>query len=694
MKVEGSMSGLSNFLETPNSIRVITMHKSSWLMAILSPAIFFSFIFGCGKEDRDDLISPDTTKPKVSNVLAAPERTTAQISWLTDEPATSRVEYGLTLNPTTLQSEDDSLLTHHNIHLSNLTPETTYFYRVRSRDSNHNWNEGDEVFIFTTRSADDRPPVITNVRALPEARCVTIKWDTDEPATSQVDYGRTNQYSSSTPFEADLVREHSIRFCGLSSQTTYYYRVKSEDAAGNLATSEAELTFTTAEEKCPIAPVISNVVITPGPTSATISWQTNVPTTAQIAYGQTTGYGSLTTKQTTLKTSHSVTLTGLSQGRGGLSQGRGYHFKIISEDVCGNQATPSDGVADRTFTTSEEECPVPPVISNVSVTPETDSAIIAWKTNVPTIGQVSYGQTSAYGSSTPKETTFSQTHTVTLTGLTPGSEYHFRISSEDKCGNKATPTDSITDRTFRTKEGGKCLTPPTISSVASEADGTRITITWTSNVLTTSQIEYGLSSNYGQETEEDTLLTIDHHVELPPLESETTYHYQVLSKDECGTLATPKDGITDRTFTTGEGKLGLGILPTAAVVKVGKEFPLEVWIENVTDLFGAAYKLKYETQRLELVEAGPDSFLGDEKEVIFFQSGTNGILDIANSKKSGAQGATGSGVITVFKFKGLKPGTTTISHVPDKVVLRDSAGGPLGDMGNITLRNATITIIP
>jgi len=88
--------------------------------------------------------------------------------------------------------------------------------------------------------SDTTPPVITSIDhspiTLPPA--VTITWTTDEPATSQVEYGTTGNLGLSTGINTSLVTNHSITLTGLNTDTTYYYRVKSEDASGNLAISD------------------------------------------------------------------------------------------------------------------------------------------------------------------------------------------------------------------------------------------------------------------------------------------------------------------------------------------------------------------------------------------------------------------------------------------------------------------------
>ncbi|MDZ7363133.1 MAG: PQQ-dependent sugar dehydrogenase, partial [candidate division KSB1 bacterium] len=69
-------------------------------------------------------------------------------------------------------------------------------------------------------------------------------WQTDEASDSQVEYGLTAGYGSSSPLDAALVTSHTVTLSGLQPNTTYHYRVKSKDAAGNLAAS-GDFSFTT-----------------------------------------------------------------------------------------------------------------------------------------------------------------------------------------------------------------------------------------------------------------------------------------------------------------------------------------------------------------------------------------------------------------------------------------------------------------
>ncbi|WP_255433575.1 N,N-dimethylformamidase beta subunit family domain-containing protein [Tessaracoccus sp. MC1865] len=81
----------------------------------------------------------DTTAPVITDVAAAPATNgTAEITWATDEPATTRVLYGTSAASLNQVAESSSLVTAHAITLQGLEPSTTYYYRVVSADAASN----------------------------------------------------------------------------------------------------------------------------------------------------------------------------------------------------------------------------------------------------------------------------------------------------------------------------------------------------------------------------------------------------------------------------------------------------------------------------------------------------------------------------------------------------------------------------
>jgi hypothetical protein len=89
-------------------------------------------------------------------------------------------------------------------------------------------------------------PVISGVAASSiTTSSAVISWTTDKPSDSQVAYGLTNAYGSTSPLATALVTSHSVTLTGLASGTTYHFQVLSRGAQAALAKS-ADFTFMTA----------------------------------------------------------------------------------------------------------------------------------------------------------------------------------------------------------------------------------------------------------------------------------------------------------------------------------------------------------------------------------------------------------------------------------------------------------------
>ena len=113
---------------------------------------------------------------------------------------------------------------------------------VRAKDEAGNWS----TIVSDMLTVDTTPPVISDVSATNiTTSSANIIWVTDEPSTSQVEYGRTTAYGLLSTLDPALVTSHSVTLTGLSAGTTYHFRVISADGLGNPALS-SDFTFTTA----------------------------------------------------------------------------------------------------------------------------------------------------------------------------------------------------------------------------------------------------------------------------------------------------------------------------------------------------------------------------------------------------------------------------------------------------------------
>ena len=88
-------------------------------------------------------------------------------------------------------------------------------------------------------------------------------------------------------------------------------------------------------------------------------------------------------------------------------------------------------------------------------------------------------------------------------------------------------------------------TPPTITDISASAQSTTATITWTTDSLSNSEVDYGTTAGYGSNATDNAYVT-SHSMQLTGLSPSTTYHYQVTSVDQSSNSTSSNDG----TFTT------------------------------------------------------------------------------------------------------------------------------------------------
>ena len=62
----------------------------------------------------------------------------------------------------------------------------------------------------------------------------TIFWGTYKPSTTQLIYGKSTDYGKTSPEDKNMVLDHVVNLTGLQPGTTYHFRTKSVDSAGNV----------------------------------------------------------------------------------------------------------------------------------------------------------------------------------------------------------------------------------------------------------------------------------------------------------------------------------------------------------------------------------------------------------------------------------------------------------------------------
>jgi hypothetical protein len=189
--------------------------------------------------------TPPPLIPVASNIgVSSLTRSSATITWITDVPATSQVEFGTSPLEIQRSRADATLVTSHQQVLRGLGPGATYRFRVRSASVGGGLGVSPDAFL-TTLPAGSGPEIgSVSVRQLTGATA-TIAWTTATGTVSHLEYGPTADYGAITLLKGFNAPAQEQVITNLTPAAEYHFRVKSWDGDGNLGASE-DATFTTA----------------------------------------------------------------------------------------------------------------------------------------------------------------------------------------------------------------------------------------------------------------------------------------------------------------------------------------------------------------------------------------------------------------------------------------------------------------
>ncbi len=168
-----------------------------------------------------------------------------------------------------------------------------------------------------------------------------------------------------------------------------------------------------------------------------------------------------------------------------------------------------------------------------------------------------WGETDAYGNTTPTESkTTSQTFSQAISGLDPGTLYHFRAIMTNSLG-----TTYGADQTFTTIELSTVTTDPA-TFVTGIAGILNATLDDDGGEACDVVFEWGLTTAYGNTTATQSKVTGEAFAQvISGLSGLTTYHFRAVSTNVAGTT----NG-ADQTFTT---EVAMSIVTTDPATGVG-----------------------------------------------------------------------------------------------------------------------------
>jgi phosphodiesterase/alkaline phosphatase D-like protein len=533
---------------TPNTVTGMTNTSVSYSLSGLDPNTTYHYrvvgVNSAGTSYGSDIsfttpaVAPTITTVAATSIASSSAvlngtvnannaATTAVFDWGTS------TSYGNTV--TVSQSPISGMTTTSvNYSLSNLTPNTTYYFRLRGSNVAGSANGADLSFTTSTIT----PTATTNNASSIYPTGATFNGTVNPnnaSTTVSFDYGTSTSYgttvtASQSPVTGISNVSVSNTVSSLVPNTTYHFRVVATNSAGT----------TTGSDKSFNTPAVVATVTTAAATSITASGATlngtvnanNASTTVTFEYGTSTTYG--TTVTATQSPVTGVTATNVSAAISGLLPNTTYHFRTVGNN--------SAGISYGNDFTLLTPAVVPTATTNSATSVVFNGATLNGVVNAnnsTTAVRFEYGTTTAYGSvinalQTPVSGTSNTNVSAALGNLLPNTTYHFRVVAINSAGR----TDG-SDFSFTTS--AIAATVNTANPSAIQANGATLNgFVYANNSATTVTFDYGTSTSYGSsvtasQSPVNGMVNTPVSYTLSGLIPNTTYHYRVVGTNAGGT---------------------------------------------------------------------------------------------------------------------------------------------------------------
>ena len=207
-----------------------------------------------------------------------------------------------------------------------------------------------------------------------------------------------------------------------------------------------------------------------------------------------------------------------------------YRYTVQAMDKYMNQSDMSTAIYVTTLD-SATQAHAPRFVSSASIRYVSDTvAVVGFTTDKAVNGVVEYGTTTAYGQSVAGSDFYTD-QIVTITGLTPGAMYHYRVSVTDYSGHG--PVMSRDD-TFYTSWTTDTTAPRFVQSpIVAYTSNSLAVITFRTDEDALGTVRYGTHSQ-SENIVDEPYYTTDHSMVLSGLEPHTWYLFEVSTIDRAG----------------------------------------------------------------------------------------------------------------------------------------------------------------
>ncbi|HEX4085853.1 MAG TPA: hypothetical protein VHY22_13150 [Chthoniobacteraceae bacterium] len=502
------------------------------------------------------VLSPVVTTGTATSVTGSSAVLNATVNPNGDD-ATVYFEYGTSSNSLGFSSSSTIVPlaitgTGVSIPLTGLSPGDTYYYAVYASNSTGPATGGTLSFRTQGEASPTAPTVSTDAASGVGTTVATLNGTVDANGLSTVasfNYGLTSTYGSvitaaQSPVTGTAATAVSGSLTGLQAGVQYHFQVSGSNSSG--VTTGSDMVFTTVSSGSAPTFVTGSAgdVTTTGATLYGSADPSGYSTTVNFLYGTTGTFGSsIAATQSPVSGTAS---TAVSAQLSGLSPGQIYFYKVTGSSIAGSGTgfaltfiTPASASEPTVLTGAADPVGITTATLNGTVNANGASTAVTF----------SYGLTGTYGTTVNATLpsiggTAAVAVDAPITGLLPGTPYHFAVTGSNSQG-VVTGSDEV----FTT---GSAVPPAVVTGSASSVTTTSVTLNGTVNpngVSTTAFFQYGSSNLYGSAT---TSVSAGSGTSAAPvgiplsgLQEGSPYHYRLVAANTSGT--TYGD---DQTFAT------------------------------------------------------------------------------------------------------------------------------------------------
>ncbi len=362
-----------------------------------------------------------------------------------------------------------------------------------------------------------------------QADSLALTWAATTGATSyRVQVSTDSNFASTFVVNDSTVTTPTRMVSGLSNGNTYYWRVNAKNSFGTSAFSTRR-NFSTLPASAPAAPTLT------APAQAA----TNQADSLALTWAATTGATSYRVQVSTDSNFASTfvvndsTVTTPTRMVSGLSNGNTYYWRVNAKNSFGTSAFSTR----RNFSTLPASAPAAPTLTAPAqaATNQADSLALTWAaTTGATSYRVQVSTDSNFASTFVVNDSTVTTPTRSVSGLSNGNTYYWRVNAKNSFGTSAFSTR----RNFSTLPAAAPAVPA-LNTPAQAAANVAVSsnLTWTASVGATSyRVQLSTDSTFATTLLNDSGLTAV-TLAVGPLANATVYYWRVNAKNSFGTSA-------------------------------------------------------------------------------------------------------------------------------------------------------------